>query len=186
MLSIWGDYEGRLVPEVIRSPEIDQALRDGANSDGIVVRELEVQAEKKRILLMHASGFPEANSRTGTVAVFHDVSEMRRVDQMRRDFIANASHELRTPLTSIMGFAGTLASYEVSAEERSQYLNVIVRNAQRMSGLIDDLLTLSRIFSAMPYATRTPERRSTSASWSGKGRSRSASKIPALGSPQRI
>jgi len=117
MLSIWGDYEGRLVPEVIRSPEIDRALRAGANSDGIVVRELEVQAEKKRILRMHASGFPEANPRTGTVVVFHDVSELRRVDQMRRDFIANASHELRTPLTSIMAFAGTLASTEVSVED---------------------------------------------------------------------
>jgi len=145
MLSIWGDYEGRLVPEVIRSATVDQALQDAAESDDTVVREMEVQAEKKRVLLMHASGFPDSEPRTGTVAVFHDVSELRRVDRVRRDFIANASHELRTPLTSIQGFADTLASSNVSADQSSQYLAMIVRNAQRMSSLIDDLLTLSRI-----------------------------------------
>jgi len=155
MLSVWGDYEGRLVPEVIRSPEVDKALREASNSDGVVVREMEVQAEKKRVLLMHASGFPEANPRTGTVAVFHDVSELRRVDEVRRDFIANASHELRTPLTSIQGFADTLASSDVSEEQRSQYLGTIVRNTQRMSGLIDDLLTLSRIESGVSALERT-------------------------------
>lgn len=155
MLSIWGDYEGRLVPEVIRSPEIDQALQDAASSDEIVVREMDVQAEKKRVLLMHASGFPDAEPRAGTVAVFHDVSELRRVDRVRRDFIANASHELRTPLTSIQGFAETLASSDVSPEQRSQYLGVIVRNAQRMSSLIDDLLTLSRIESGTETLSRT-------------------------------
>ena len=145
LLSAWGDLEGRAVPEVIRSPEVDQALQEAASSEGIVVREMEVQAEKKRVLLMHASGFPQQDPRAGTVAVFHDVSELRRVDEVRRDFIANASHELRTPLTSIQGFAATLGGAELSSEERARYLDVIVRNAQRMSNLIDDLLTLSRI-----------------------------------------
>ncbi len=145
MLGVWGDYLGRSVPEVVRSPEVDQALRDAEASDGIVVREMIVQAEKQRVLLMHASGFPEETPRTGTVAVFHDVSELRRVDQVRRDFIANASHELRTPLTSIRGFADTLSSSQVPPGEMSSCLDAIVRNAQRMSDLIDDLLTLSRI-----------------------------------------
>ena len=70
MLSVWGDYEGRMVPEVIRSPEVDRALQDAANSDEIVVREIEVQTEKTRILLMHASGFPHTDPRAGTVVVF--------------------------------------------------------------------------------------------------------------------
>ncbi len=109
------------------------------------MRELSVQAEKQRVLLMHASGFPENGPRAGTVAVFHDVTELRRVDEVRRDFIANASHELRTPLTSIRGFADTLSNSQIPPEDLSQYLDVIVRNAQRMSDLIDDLLTLSRV-----------------------------------------
>ena len=145
MLSVWGDYEGRSIPEVVRSPEIDEALREAKSSEGIVVRELSVQADKLQVLLMHASGFPGEGPRAGTVAVFHDVSELRRVDHIRRDFIANASHELRTPLTSIRGFADTLANSEIPKDDVGQYLEVIVRNAQRMSDLIDDLLTLSRI-----------------------------------------
>jgi two-component system phosphate regulon sensor histidine kinase PhoR len=151
MLSLWGEYLGRSVPEVIRSPEIDQALLDAASSDEIVVREIEVQAEKRRWLLMHASGFPRDASREGTVAVFHDTTELRRVDEVRRDFIANASHELRTPLTAIQGFADSLTSADVSQEQLSQYLEVISRNAQRMSNLIDDLLTLSRIESGKSH-----------------------------------
>jgi two-component system phosphate regulon sensor histidine kinase PhoR len=145
MLSLWGEYLGRPVPEVIRSPEIDQALVAAANSDEIVVREMEVQAEKRRWLLMHATRFPGEGSREGTVAVFHDTTELRRVDEVRRDFIANASHELRTPLTAIQGFADSLTSADISPPQLSQYLEVISRNAQRMSNLIDDLLILSRI-----------------------------------------
>lgn len=145
LLSVWGDYEGRGVPEVIRSPEVDRAIQDAATSDQIVVREVEVHAEKARTLLMHASGFPGSQPRAGTVVVFHDVTELRRVDQVRRDFIANASHELRTPLTSIGGFADTLASGGATPEEEASYLDVIVRNVKRMSDLIDDLLALSRI-----------------------------------------
>jgi two-component system phosphate regulon sensor histidine kinase PhoR len=145
MLSIWGEFKGRPVPEIIRFPAVDQALQDAAESDGIVVRELHIESDKKRALLMHATGFPQSDPRDGTVAVFHDVSELRRVDAVRRDFIANASHELRTPLTSIQGFADTLAKTEVSPEQRAQYLDVIARNTRRMSNLIDDLLTLSRI-----------------------------------------
>ena len=145
MLSVWGEYKGRSVPEIIRSSKIDQALQDAATSEGIVVREIEIHTEKKRVLLMHASGFPDVDPRTGTVAVFHDVSELRRVAEVRRDFIANASHELRTPLTSIRGFADTLKGSEVSAEQSIQFLDAIARNAQRMSDLIDDLLALSRI-----------------------------------------
>ena len=156
LLSIWGDYEGRPVPEVIRSPEIDEALSEASNSDDAVVREIEVHADKRRVLLMHASGYPRANPRSGTVAVFHDVSELRRVDEVRRDFIANASHELRTPLTSIQGFADTLRSSQVGAEQQAQYLDVIVRNAQRMSSLIDDLLTLSRIESGPARLEKAP------------------------------
>jgi two-component system phosphate regulon sensor histidine kinase PhoR len=145
MLSIWGDWRGRPVPEIIRFAEVDQALQDAADSDGLVVRELQIESDKKRTLLMHATGFPQTDPRDGTVAVFHDVSELRRVDAVRRDFIANASHELRTPLTSIQGFSDTLAKSDVSLEQRAQYLDVIARNARRMSALIDDLLTLSRI-----------------------------------------
>ncbi|MGY8802866.1 MAG: ATP-binding protein [bacterium] len=145
MLSVWTDYEGRAVPEVIRSAEVDAAIQDAASRNEVVVREIEIYAEKTRMLLMHASRFPDTEPRSGTVVVFHDVTELRRVDDVRRDFIANASHELRTPLTSIGGFADTLAQGDLSPEDQAKYLDVIVRNVKRMSDLVDDLLILSRI-----------------------------------------
>jgi two-component system phosphate regulon sensor histidine kinase PhoR len=145
MLSVWADYEGRTVPEVIRSAEVDTAIQDAASRNEVVVREVEIYAEKTRMLLMHASRFPDTEPRSGTVVVFHDVTELRRVDDVRRDFIANASHELRTPLTSIGGFADTLVQGDSSPEDQAKYLDVIVRNVKRMSDLVDDLLILSRI-----------------------------------------
>jgi two-component system phosphate regulon sensor histidine kinase PhoR len=98
-----------------------------------------------RKIVMHAAAYPSAEHRAGTVAVFHDVTELQRLEQVRRDFIANASHELRTPLTSIRGFADTLLSKDTTEEERRTYLQVILRNSQRLTNLMEDLLELSRI-----------------------------------------
>lgn len=145
LLSAWGDIEGRPLPEVFRDPEIDQALREASHSDETVVREFEIRSPRQRVLLLHAEPFPNEGPRAGTVIVLNDITDVRRVDKVRRDFIANASHELRTPLTAIQGFADTLASGELAAEQQRQYLEVIARNAQRMSDLIEDLLALSRI-----------------------------------------
>ena len=145
LFSVWGEVVGRSIPEVIRIPEIEQALREAGEAGEIDVREIGLRDSSDRILLMHSAVFPTGGPRSGSVFVFHDVTALRRVDRVRRDFIANASHELRTPLTAIQGFADTLASGDLAPSEARGYLDVIVRNARRMSDLIDDLLTLSRI-----------------------------------------
>ena len=145
LLGVWGPVHDRSVLEVIRHPEIDQVLERARESPTPIVRDVEVRNGKDRVLLMHAVGFPLSGPRAGTLAVFHDVTEVRRVDRIRRDFIANASHELRTPLTSIQGFAETLSTANLSHEEMEPYLAVILRNARRMGNLIDDLMDLSRI-----------------------------------------
>ena len=85
-------------------------------------------------------------ARLGTVAVFHDVTEIMRLEQIRRDFVANASHELRTPLAAISGFAETLLSNRSLSEgDRQRYIEVIDRHADRLTHLVTDLLELSRI-----------------------------------------
>jgi len=145
LLSVWGDLVERPVAEVIRDPGIEAALRETRESPRPLVREIEMGAAGEPVLLMHAAGFPASGPRVGTVAVFHDVSELRRLDRVRRDFIANASHELRTPLTAIQGFADTLRGGSLSHDELRPYLDVILRNSQRMANLIGDLLALSRI-----------------------------------------
>jgi signal transduction histidine kinase len=76
----------------------------------------------------------------GTLVVMRDITELRRLEAVRRDFVANVSHELKTPLTSIAGYAETLA-----AESESPFAKTILSNAQRMQRLVDELLDLSRI-----------------------------------------
>jgi len=81
----------------------------------------------------------------GAVLVLHDLTEIRRLEAVRRDFVANVSHELKTPLTSISGYAETLAEGGVDPDTAQRFLATIVTNAQRMQRLVDDLLDLSRI-----------------------------------------
>src|SRR5690606_37883637 len=81
----------------------------------------------------------------GILAVFVDLTEVRRLEVVRRDFVANASHELKTPLTSIRGYAETLLAGDVPAEMQRGFLETIARNAARLQRIVDDLLDLSRI-----------------------------------------
>jgi two-component system phosphate regulon sensor histidine kinase PhoR len=124
---------------------VDDALRAAVDTRELVVREVQIGAGEPRSIRVHAVGFPRSGPRLGTVAVFHDVTELRRLESMRRDFVANVSHELKTPLTAIRGFAETLVSSDVSPEEVGKYLSIILKHAERLGTLIDDLLDLSRI-----------------------------------------
>jgi two-component system phosphate regulon sensor histidine kinase PhoR len=80
---------------------------------------------------------------SGAVLVLHDITDLRRADQMRRDFVANVSHELRTPLTAIRGYVEALGDEPVRPDERARFLDVIARHVQRMDRLVKDLLRLA-------------------------------------------
>ena len=94
-----------------------------------------------RVVLINARPLSEQ----GAVLVLHDLTEVRRLEEVRRDFVANVSHELKTPLTSISGYAETLAGPEVDEATRRRFVATILGNTQRMIRLVDDLLDLSRI-----------------------------------------
>ena len=145
LFGAWGAVEGRPALEVIRRADVEAALGAAARTPEPVVREIQLSTGGGRHLEMHAVRFPSQGPLLGTVAVFHDVTEIHRLEGIRRDFVANVSHELRTPLTAIRGFAETLRGSEVPAEQRRQYLDVILRHADRLTALIEDLLELSRI-----------------------------------------
>ena len=145
LLSLWGEVADRPLLEVIRHAGVDDALRAAMAGEELVVREIQLPGLEERVLRVHAVGFPQQGPRLGTVAVFHDVSEIRRLEAVRRDFVANVSHELKTPLTAIRGFAETLVSGEVPEPDVKTYLGVILRHAERLGSLINDLLELSRI-----------------------------------------
>jgi len=145
LLSLWGPVDGRKLLEVVRHPGIDDALRAAADSTTPVVSEVEVGERAPRTLLIHAAAFPQEGSRMGTVAVFHDVTELRHLENVRRDFVANVSHELQTPLTAIRGFAETLLGNDLSWEDVRAQLDVILRNSERLENLIRDMRELSRV-----------------------------------------
>src|SRR5262249_1966520 len=129
-------------------------------------RSIALPGPNHRTLQVLAARFPSEGERTGTVTVFHDTTELMRLEEVRRDFVANASHELRTPLAAIRGFAETLLeSASLSPEEQKSYLEVIHRHAQRLSSLVEDLLELSTIESRtlrLPLSPRATARPSTS------------------------
>ncbi len=144
MLGAWGEVENRTPLEVIRHAGVDDVLRAAATTQELVSAEIQVGVDE-RTILVNAVAFPATGPRLGTVAVFHDVSDLRRLESMRRDFVANVSHELKTPLTAVRGFAETLLSGDVPPADVGKYLGVILKHAERLGDLIDDLLELSRI-----------------------------------------
>jgi two-component system, OmpR family, phosphate regulon sensor histidine kinase PhoR len=101
-------------------------------------RELDIDG---RAILMNARPLPSG----GAVLVIHDLTEIRRLEAVRRDFVANVSHELKTPLTSISGYAETLLTDTPDPDTTRRFLGTILDNARRMQRLVDDLLDLSRI-----------------------------------------
>jgi two-component system phosphate regulon sensor histidine kinase PhoR len=132
--------------EVFRQAEIG-ALIDGVLTSG-ERRTAEIDlAGTGRSFLLVGVPFPASPGEAhGAVITFNDVSERRRVDRIRRDFVANASHELRTPLTSIRGFVEALEDGGIEEPDTAKrFLSRIRANADRMASLVDDLLELSRL-----------------------------------------
>jgi two-component system phosphate regulon sensor histidine kinase PhoR len=123
---------------------VDVVLQGRAVQD----RQLEMDG---RVLLVNARPLPNG----GAVLVLHDLTEVRRLEAVRRDFVANVSHELKTPLTSISGYAETLLGDAADAETTHRFLGTILSNARRMQRLVDDLLDLSRIEAGRWQPSRT-------------------------------
>jgi two-component system phosphate regulon sensor histidine kinase PhoR len=118
-----------------RARELVRAALDGRE---VEQRELDLEG---RALLVTSRPLPNG----GALLVFRDVTELRRLEAVRRDFVANVSHELKTPLTSIAGYAETLAAEERDTTQAWKFADTILSNARRMQRLVDDLLDLSRI-----------------------------------------
>lgn len=106
--------------------------------------EQRVQVEDKYLNIFFASFKDEQEIAAGVIAVIQDITEHVKLDNMRKEFVADVSHELKTPITSIMGYADTLLECEYDKETQDKFLNVIASEARRMAKLVTDLLILSR------------------------------------------
>jgi two-component system phosphate regulon sensor histidine kinase PhoR len=138
--------EGRRPLEAARVPALQAAIEDALAAAAPVTREIAVGGASEKILRASLAAIREAGQVVGTVAVFHDVTELKRLEQVRREFVANVSHELRTPLTAIKGYAETLREGALKdPEQAARFVEVIDRHAERLRALIEELLDLSSV-----------------------------------------
>ena len=156
---------GRMVPELIRSPQVQEAVEATLAGAGPHRGEI-VAAEPRglrsgsgaRVLAVHGTPLP-GSPPPGAVLVFHDVTELRRLERMRQDFVANASHELKTPLASIKAYTETLLDWALHDENVNvRFLERIDEQADRLNQLILDLLSLARLESGQEVYQHGPLR----------------------------
>ena len=140
---------GREPLEVLRSADFGEALREAA-AGATVEREIHLLSPT-RTLVAHAAPLPRRPGTTadddgGAICVLHDITELRRLETIRRDFVTNVSHELRTPVTALRGYAETLLDGALEDPRNARrFVEIIHRHAERLTRLIADLLTLARV-----------------------------------------
>jgi two-component system, OmpR family, phosphate regulon sensor histidine kinase PhoR len=144
MLKLQDEPEGRHYLEIVRQPDIagriGAALR-GESSEGL---ELWLPRDSERTIIARTAPV-RAGSVRGAVLVIHDITDLRRADRIRRDFVANVSHELRTPLTAVQGYVEALLDGTPDAAESKKFLEIVGRHTMRMERLVRDLLRLARL-----------------------------------------
>ncbi len=147
LFSIAGEVEGKKLVEISRHPDLLEAFNDlGRLETDELVREISIQP-KDKTLFTHWVPLNVDGLRQGIVAVFHDISDLKNAENMRRDFVANVSHELRTPVTIIKGYAETLLDGVLKSDPARaiRFVEIIVNHSERLTNLINDILVLSSL-----------------------------------------
>jgi two-component system phosphate regulon sensor histidine kinase PhoR len=144
MLRVDDSSIGRPYVEVIRHPDIAQQLGSALRGQEVDSRELALTRDPGRTFVARAAPVARGGG-GGAVLVLHDITDLRRADQIRRDFVANVSHELRTPLTAIRGYVEALLDDRSDPEDTRKFLEIIARHSARMERLVSDLLRLARL-----------------------------------------
>jgi len=142
MLRLQEGAEGRHYLEIVRDPDI--AAQVSAALAGREGESIELPLQQGLIITVRTA--PVAAERaTGAVVVLHDITDLRRADRVRRDFVANVSHELRTPLTAVRGYVEALLDGGADGPSSRKFLEIISRHTLRMERLVRDLLRLARL-----------------------------------------
>ena len=144
MLRVDGSAISRSYLEVIRHPDIAAQLTRALGGDDAGSQEVALTRDPGRTFIARAAPVSGTGG-GGAVLVLHDITDLRRADQIRRDFVANVSHELRTPLTAIRGYVEALLDEPGDAEGTQKFLEIIARHTTRMERLVKDLLRLARL-----------------------------------------
>jgi len=147
LLGIDGDrVAGRPLQDVIRNPDLRQFALTAIDCRNPVEDDLVLHGLRDRTIRMRGTALRDASGDGGAVIVLNDVTEMQRLERVRRDFVANVSHELKTPIASIKGFVETLLDGAMDDPgDARRFLGIVGRQADRLAAIIEDLLALSRI-----------------------------------------
>ena len=144
MLNVDASAQGRRYLEVIRHPDISAQLTAALRGDAVDPHELPLGRDPSRVFVARAAPVSPAGG-GGAILVLHDITDLRRADQIRRDFVANVSHELRTPLTAIRGYVEAILDDPPDAAQTRRFLEIVARHTARMERLVADLLRLARL-----------------------------------------
>lgn len=140
--------QGKIVQEIVRNVSLQQQISHILRTEESLEDEVILQDETgDRYLQTSVVTLSNGNNESvGVLVVLNDVTKLRRLESIRRDFVANVSHELRTPITSIRGYVETLLDGALESREDSErFLKIVLKQSGRLSAIIDDLLSLSRI-----------------------------------------
>ncbi len=141
---------GSALVEVVRQTELIEAVRKVLQGEPRVQSEIVTGTLRQHFFAATVAAVREGDT-TGAVVVLHDITELRKLERVRRDFVANVSHEFKTPLTAIQGFAETLLSGAIDdPQNRVRFLQIILEHSRRLARLTDDLLKLSKMDAERP------------------------------------
>jgi two-component system phosphate regulon sensor histidine kinase PhoR len=147
LFALKADVRGRSILEAFRLHELDELVRNLTRQRRISGQEIELPGmEERRVEINAAAVYDRDGAQNGAILVFHDLTRIKQLENTRQEFVANVSHELRTPLSLIKGFVETLLEgAKDDAETTTRFLQTIEKHTDRLTYLIEDLLTISRL-----------------------------------------
>jgi len=142
-----GEGRGRHILETVRNIELQEFLEATLSTSDPTEREIVLRGTTERFIQLHGAALKDADGKNiGALVVMNDITRLKRLETMRRDFVANVSHELKTPITTLKGCVETLSGGAVNQPgEAMRFLDMMERHVNRLELMVEDLLALSRL-----------------------------------------
>lgn len=147
LFGLSGNIQNKTLLETIRSHELQEVVQTAANKGSVAGRELAfASGAESRYFSVSAADLKDSDAQSGVIVLFHDLTQIKLLENKRKDFVANVNHELRTPLSMIKGCVETLLDGNApKPEDHERFLQKIQKHSDRLTYLIEDLLALSQL-----------------------------------------